>query len=591
MREGETARPPAGTAARALTAGAALLVGVGFLAHLRPWTFLCDDAFISFRYAHNLAEHGALTYNLPPHAPVEGYTNFLWVLLLALGELAGLAPERLAPLLTAGSALASLLLVALICAQLRRQLGPAARGEAPPASGDPRPAPFELVDLLGPALLAATPEFVVWGSGGLETCLALALALTAVWAWLDGRIELAALASAGAGLTRLDALAGVACFGLAWLVVRGVVLLRDRTDARSLAAIVRALPWRRVAVAALLFALPLLAQLLWRRSFYGEWLPNTWAVKRHGAALRPFFGRGYLEFWTASLGLTALAPLLLALRPRHLLLLAPIAAQLAWAWSVGGDFMAYGRFLLPATTLLALLIGLALAELRDELCARGWLGPRAASALWAALALLLIASACAKIPSRLAADRARAHLHVEGPDPKTTPGFESVDAMHRFAAVRLAAGHALREAVPPDTLITVGAAGAMPYASRLPTYDSYGLVDPGVVAVAKPLTREQGARPGHQLHAPLDYMLGHDPDLLCHVGYAGERLPPRGFDRRRGAGRGAAREWTGWACVETGAIPDPRAEGGELPSQWYCCMRPVDRFEALDEAPLRRRSP
>jgi arabinofuranosyltransferase len=272
-----------------------------------------------------------------------------------------------------------------------------------------------------------------------------------------------------------------------------------------------------------------------------------------------------------NLGLVALAPLLLLLRPRHLPVLLPLLVQLGWAWSIGGDFMAYGRFLLPATTLLALLLGLVLAEFR---VARAW----TKHAWWVLAAMLLLASA-GRIPARVLADHADAHLKLD----EHSPGFESVDAMHRFAVVRLAAGRLLAERVPEDTLLTVGAAGAMPYASMLPTFDSYGLVDPGVIAVAKP--RTQGARPGHQLHAPIRYMKSHAPDLMCHVGYAGERLPPPGLDRRMGAGR----EWTGWACVETGPILDARAEGGVIASHVYCCLRPRDRFTELDESLLRRR--
>ena len=52
---------------------------------MRAWEFLCDDAFISFRYAANLAEHRSLSFNptLADAPPVEGYTNFLWVVVLA----------------------------------------------------------------------------------------------------------------------------------------------------------------------------------------------------------------------------------------------------------------------------------------------------------------------------------------------------------------------------------------------------------------------------------------------------------------------------------------------------------------------------
>lgn len=588
MREGEQGHEaPARARIPDLLVGiVGLAIGVGFLIHLRAWLFVCDDAFISFRYAHNLAAHGALAYNLPPYDAVEGYTNLLWVVVLAVGELVGLAPERLAPILTAAAALASMVLAATISAMLRRaaEHGHAildrSKPDRPRALGPRGPARVELVDLCAPALLATVPEFVVWGSGGLETSLALALGLLAVHLWLAGRIAGAAVAAAATGLTRLDELLWLGSFGLAWLAIRGLELGRREVVTRP------AIPWRRVAVGLALFAAPLVAQLLVRHALYGEWLPNTWAVKRHGAALRDFHGRGYLEFWAASLALVYLAPLLVLLRPRHLLLAAPIAVQLIWAWSIGGDFMAYGRFVLPATALLAVLVGLALDEGRLLLADRTALAQRRATLVSVGVAALLVALSAARIPARIDADRARAHLHIPGPDPKLTPGFEGVDAMHRFAAVRLAAGRALAEAVPPDTLITVGAAGALPYGSRLPALDSYGLVDPGVVEVAEPRTREQGARPGHQLHAPLAYMLGHDPDLVCHIGYAGERLPPRGWARRRGA-RGP---WVGWACVETGAIPDPRA--GSYPSQYYCCLRPRDRFTELDEQAWRqRRSP
>jgi hypothetical protein len=47
----------------------------------KSWT--SDDAFISFRYAQNLVEGKGLVYNTGEK--VEGYSNFLWTLLIALG--------------------------------------------------------------------------------------------------------------------------------------------------------------------------------------------------------------------------------------------------------------------------------------------------------------------------------------------------------------------------------------------------------------------------------------------------------------------------------------------------------------------------
>src|SRR5690606_41082865 len=114
----------------ALGALAVALV-VGLLLHARAWEFLCDDAYISFRYAVNLAEHGALEYNLGER--VEGYTNFLWVLVLALGTCLGLAPEALAPWLTQAGALAGAAATVVLVRALRGASGPWALADLVPA--------------------------------------------------------------------------------------------------------------------------------------------------------------------------------------------------------------------------------------------------------------------------------------------------------------------------------------------------------------------------------------------------------------------------------------------------------------------------
>src|SRR3954454_18585635 len=60
------------------------------LPHAMLFDFVNDDAYISFRYARNLAEHGQLVFNLGER--VEGYTNFLWTVLLAAGIKLGVSP-------------------------------------------------------------------------------------------------------------------------------------------------------------------------------------------------------------------------------------------------------------------------------------------------------------------------------------------------------------------------------------------------------------------------------------------------------------------------------------------------------------------
>jgi arabinofuranosyltransferase len=167
---------------------------------------------------------------------------------------------------------------------------------------------------------------------------------------------------------------------------------------------------------------------------------------------------------------------------------------------------------------------------------------------------------------RRALDRAKPEGWLEG-------RWEGVAAMDRFAKVGLAAGAWMRENLPPETLITVGAAGAVPYASQLPTIDAFGLVDPVIANAPEPsLVDDRRARPGHQLVAPADYIRSRDPDLVCHAGYRGA-APPSERDARPPFKAGYV-----WACVEPEPFADPLADGGELDPGVYCCRRPRDRI-------------
>jgi hypothetical protein len=222
----------------------------------RAWAFICDDAYISFRYARNLAEHGTLAFNLvAPRELIEGYTNFLWVLLLALGDAAGVAPEVLAPWLTQAACWRAL---AMACWLLRGLRG-------------------GWIALVPALLLACSPEFMVWGRAGSRR----RWGRRCAWRrWPRRR--------AGAGERR------------------GLVTRAGRPDAPGRAAADRPVLWdmadrtwpKRLARLA-----PTAAGAgRWRRAVaaapavaahtYGSWLPNTWVIKQFGGLLRGATGSG-----------------------------------------------------------------------------------------------------------------------------------------------------------------------------------------------------------------------------------------------------------------------------------------------------------
>jgi len=82
----------------AAVAGGMVLLGIHALGFFR---LRMDDSYITYRYARNLADGVGPVWNPGEH--VEGYTSFLWMLLLALMHLAGIDIEFAALLLGIGS--------------------------------------------------------------------------------------------------------------------------------------------------------------------------------------------------------------------------------------------------------------------------------------------------------------------------------------------------------------------------------------------------------------------------------------------------------------------------------------------------------
>ncbi len=241
-----------------------LLVPIGlYLAHACLYgSWLVDDAAISFAYARELAAgHGCVAQ--PGAAPVEGYSNPLWTLLLALCCRLGAFDPVLTPKLTA----AALVAVAI------QIFGHAAAGRAPRR---------QLAAVLALSLLALNPCLVIWTMSGLEN--GLQLALVAVQFLLLVRTlrgehdqttaALAGVTAAALAMTRPDA----AIWLIAWPIAR--LWHHRRTGAGT--------PWPRrpCAVYAATAGALLAAFLGHRLTTFGELLPNTFQAKQAGDGLR-----------------------------------------------------------------------------------------------------------------------------------------------------------------------------------------------------------------------------------------------------------------------------------------------------------------
>lgn len=284
--------------------------------------WIIDDAAISYVYARNLATgHGLIAQF--GDAPVEGYSNFTWVLLLTpFFALRIFDPVITAKLLSFG-------LIALTFGLIYHAFD------------------YRRSVLVALVLAALNPSFVLWGVSGLENPLNAFLAALLLYAALKDRPALAGLAAALLAMTRPD--------GLAYALVFPALLL------------IRAVSRRGLGRYLLAFAIPFGLFLGFRYATFGAWLPNTASAKgtitlNEVVKLVPL-GLSYGGFAGLVL-LLALAPIsLLAIARRQLdrrllIVLVFAACSLAIFVLLPADWMMEFRFATNATLFLALLLAL-----------------------------------------------------------------------------------------------------------------------------------------------------------------------------------------------------------------------------------------
>jgi hypothetical protein len=304
-----------------------------------------DDAYISLRYAENFVAGKGLVWNEGEY--VEGYTNFLWVMLVSL--FLWLTPVE-APLIAVLGSMLSFALNLFVVWRISLKIAP----------------PFQQKAFAFPiavALLAVQSTFTDYGTTGMETAFASLMVNLGVLAlvWKDS-----AWATFWAGfcwimatLTRPD---HALFYAIGSAVVFGIWLLPTwRARKRGLRAI-----WREGLRPMATYAAPFLIWLgyaAWKLHYYGELMPNTYYAK---SAYEAYYSQGWVyaaSFHLAShLWIVIVAVFLLwPWRPpsntpgrRFLAFAVPvILAYEGYVVRVGGDFM-FGRFYVSLIPLILL---------------------------------------------------------------------------------------------------------------------------------------------------------------------------------------------------------------------------------------------
>ena len=510
-----------------------LLLGIAavvLVAHSLAYNFVTDDAYISFVYSRNLAEHGELAFNLGD--PVEGYTNFLWTVILGGFMVLGLEPELMSRLLGT--------LCALVTLWLAMRIVERALGRKSAWAG------------LAPLLLATSSGFACWTSGGLETQLFTMLVTAALESVVAATERPRALRRAGwllalAAMTRPEGPLIAVLLGSAWIVHR--FAKRDRRDIRD------------ETFAAIYFLALWAPWFVWRYVHYGHVFPNTYYVKASGEWADPklasqMIGHGvyYIRVWLEQTGLLYVLPLLVfglgaRLRtPRFTLALGCgllLIAYSAYAISVGGDFMGLHRFIMPLFVVAAIAIVLGLERLSHSLSTIPAYVVIAALAMGAvvwivatahvrnALAISALAGAAVAMGFALV-DRRRPQLitpavaamvfvifaqsqirlTIRSLDPKNLIADRGIIDTPAFLIVytedRAKIGRAMAPCFREDDFSIVGGAGAQPYFGRMRGIDVFGLVS-SKIAHDEPRIR---ARAGHTKWGSERVLESYNPNFV-----------------------------------------------------------------------------
>jgi arabinofuranosyltransferase len=458
-----------------LVAAFLILLGVAIAWQTR---FLIDDAFISFRFARNLVSGNGLVWN-PGDMPVEGYTNFLWVLLMSIPIFLGKDPALFSIFLGIACFAGTLYVTFRLSSLLIES---------------------RALALLVVFILILIPSFRSFATGGLETMLQ-ALLLTSTisivvrcikdhhWA-VRSVLALSFLASL-AVLTRIDSVVflSVEAFVTLFLIIRSDGMFSAKLG--------------RITAGILPFLLIIGGWFLWKLHYYGSILPNTFYVRNFSVDLiknginylYAFIGL-YLLLPMGVIGICSLPKLIRQKSIAILLMAAEITLWCSYIVGVGGDWMEF-RFFVPILPILfILLIWLAEAIVRS------------AEMRIAMIGILLLA------PVHYAFAFQRLTEPVDG--------LNSIQSLGADAGPWTHIGKILGESFQYSNQVVIAttAVGAIPYYSRLRTIDMLGLNDKWVSVHGSIV----GITPGHQRLADLQYLLDEHVNLVVGLAAPSENV-------------------------------------------------------------------
>lgn len=409
-----------------------------FLVHGLLYRLQVDDAFISYRYAWNFIHEQGLVFN--PGEYVEGYSNFLWVILLGIFSLSGIEISICGVIL-------SFLSTTWMIVEFRR-LETRLMTDSPPPGW------------LRVWILGASGVVAAWMFAGMEGPLYMALQIRLLHCLISSRWIEGGLLAGLVGLVRLEG-------GGLMLPVALWILLRERSGGRMKRGL------QFLGVAGLIWG----AYTCWRWMYFCRWIPNVvtaklgldpWEAVHQGTWYLWIQGWPYLliaaicVIWARLSG--ARVQSVVAGSSLKWLMVALTGCETVLILLSGGDWMAGGRYFL---FLLPWIVFLLPLDVRTAGGGRRW-----PLALQAGFLIILLCHSLL-----------------------TVTMLPLAQAMREQVAGLRVIGQWLEAHVPHDFRLAVRPCGALAYeASGHRCIDMFGLTDSRIAELGK---KDPLATPGH----------------------------------------------------------------------------------------------
>ncbi len=422
-----------------------------------------EDAFISFRYAENLAQGYGLVFNCGGEK-VEGFSNFSWVILLSLAKKLGFDP------IIASRMLGLLFAVGILWVVYRfsRFL----------SGNDSR------LNLLASLLLASNSIFLFASHNGLESQFFSFLFTAGIFLYIrekeDTRfLPFSSLLFALASLTRPE----------------GPLLFMTGMVHRGFSTFSKKYPVKKFLIWIFLFVALYLPYFLWRWHYFGHFFPNPYYIRTGGGGLRLVsLGLTYAgNFFLDSRGWLLFFPLIFLplatekVKDRCFIIFIFLAAYLFLIIFSGGDhWVYYYRLFVPLLPLIFLLTQEGLRHIGNRFMSENILIKRTTRTLFFSILAIFFITNLVLVKSPL--------LLFWGNNSNTKPllldnlkiFLKNPDYLRERSRVLLSsanhdihpmnfAGKWLTENLPASSTIATGQAGQIPYYTGFKTIDLLGL--------------------------------------------------------------------------------------------------------------------